>query len=217
MNGVVKSLLISAVGCAAAACNCYHEEPQADFRVGQVLCTDGSVMPLCEYIKTDSKDAVGLVFYVNNDPEIQGRGYAVYLHDIDEHQFAAELGYSQGTSRDLLAYDGNENTFAVYSCGEVQSPMAEAVANLWTYGQSAYVPSVAQSKLLAAQRTFLNERLAALGGDPLPDEAEGCWYWTSTEVDGQETDRAWLFSMNGAFQETPKNQAHKIRPVVTIR
>ena len=35
-------------------------------------------------------------------------------------------------------------------------------------------------------------------------------YWTSTEVEGQQTVKAWLYSTaSGAMQETPKTQAHK--------
>lgn len=34
------------------------------------------------------------------------------------------------------------------------------------------------------------------GGDPLPqDTDEDCWYWTSTEVKGQQTAKAWLYSL----------------------
>lgn len=56
-----------------------------------------------------------------------------------------------------------------------------------------------------------------MGGDPLPDEADDCWYWTSTEVAGQETGKAWLYSLgSGAMQETPKTQAHPARPIITL-
>ncbi|KAA5299734.1 DUF1566 domain-containing protein, partial [Phocaeicola dorei] len=44
-----------------------------------------------------------------------------------------------------------------------------------------------------------------------------CWYWTSTEVEGQQTVKAWLYSTaSGTMQETPKTQAHKVRPIITI-
>ena len=65
--------------------------------------------------------------------------------------------------------------------------MAMQVFDMWRYGQSAYVPSVAQMQLLYAAKEFVNPYIKACGGDLLPDEADGCWYWTSTEVEGQET------------------------------
>ena len=55
------------------------------------------------------------------------------------------------------------------------------------------------------------------GGTPIPDEDDDCWYWTSTEVEGQATAKAWLYSLgSGAIQETPKWQPHKARPIITI-
>ena len=132
--------------------------------------------------------------------------------------FADSLGVEQGTSADITAYDGNENTYR--TCMKQKrraSPMAEAVFALWKYGQSAYVPSVAQMRLLYAARGIINPVIEKCGGDPLPTEADECWYWTSTEVEGQQTVKAWLYSTaSGAMQETPKTQAHKVRPIITI-
>ena len=49
----------------------------------------------------------------------------------------------------------------MYETEETASPMAEAVFALWKYGQSAYVPSVAQMRLLLSLihiwRTLLNK------------------------------------------------------------
>ena len=95
--------------------------------------------------------------------------------------------------------------------------MAEAVFDLWCYGQSAYVPSVAQMRLLYTIRETVNPVIEQCGGDLLPLTDGDCWYWTSTEVAEQETAKAWLYSMgSGAIQETPKTQAHKVRPIITI-
>ena len=81
------------------------------------------------------------------------------------------------------------------------SPLAKSVFDLWRYGQSAYIPSVAQMRLLHVSKQYVNPIIKKCGGEPLPDEAGECWYWTSTEVEGQET---------------PKDQAHKSRPIITI-
>lgn len=95
--------------------------------------------------------------------------------------------------------------------------MADAVFSIWRYGQSAYVPSVAQMQLMYASKEYVNDCLKKCGGTPLSDSPDDCWYWTSTEVSGQETAKAWLYSIvTGARQETPKDEIHKVRPVVTI-
>ena len=124
----------------------------------------------------------------------------------------------QGTSADTEAFDGNANTFALYDTQETASPMAAAVFDLWCYGQSAYIPSVAQMRLLYAARETVNPVLELCGGDTLPADIDGdCWYWTSTEVEGQQTAKAWLYSTSsGAMQETPKIQAHRVRPIITL-
>ena len=72
---------------------------------------------------------------------------------------------------------GNENTFALYDTQETASPMAEAVFDLWRYGQSAYVPSVAEMRLLYTMRKIINPVIEQCGGEPLPLDENDCWYW----------------------------------------
>lgn len=201
---------------ALAACDAHIEVPDTAVRPGHILCVDGTALPYSEY-EHSGKQAIAAVFHTGSDGATEGNGYAVYLWDIAPKAFADSLGVEQGTSSDIAAYDGNTNTFALYEAKETTSPMAEAVFDLWKYGQSAYVPSVAQMRLLYSARTVINPVIEKCGGDPLPMEADECWYWTSTEVEGQQTAKAWLYSTgSGAMQETPKTQAHKVRPIITI-
>ena len=208
---VVLMLVAVLVGCDG-----HHDPLDTSMKVGHILCTDGKTRSYEDYVAS-GKEAIAVVFHVNRNEEMSGTSYAVYLHDLPPEAFADSLGISQGTSADLAAYDGNENTFALYDTDDVSSPMAMQVFDMWRYGQSAYVPSVAQVRLLYAAKEFVNPYIEACGGYPLPDEADECWYWTSTEVEGQETAKAWLFSMgSGAMQETPKLQKHKVRAMVTL-
>lgn len=198
------------------ACDAHRDFPDTSMKVGHVLCTDGKVMSY-EECERQGKEAIAVVFHINNNENIEGRGYAVYLHDLHPEAFADSLGIAQGTSADLGAYDGNDNTFAIYASTGCESPAAQAVFDMWRYGQSAYIGSVAQMRLLFVSKNSINGIIEQLGGDRLPDEADKAWYWTSTEVDGQQTAKAWLYSLgSGAIQETPKLQAHKIRPIVTL-
>ena len=105
----------------------------------------------------------------------------------------------------------------LYGTTDVKSPLAERVFDMWRYGQSAYIPSVAQMRLLYHAKDIINPYILKCGGTPIPDEDDDCWYWTSTEVEGQATAKAWLYSLgSGAIQETPKWQPHKARPIITI-
>lgn len=208
--------MLAFVGMAVTSCDGHHPEPDMGMKVGDVLCTDGQILPINDWEKS-GKEGIGIVFHVNYNPDVEGRGFAVYLRDISPVMFADSLGVKQGTSADAYALDGNANTYALMSQRNVGSPMADAVFELWRYGQSAYIPSVAQLRLLKEARPYINGKIEAIGGQSIPDEANQCWYWSSTEVAGQETAKAWLYSLSqGAMQETSKTQAHKVRPIITI-
>lgn len=208
--------MLAFIGIAVTSCDGHHPEPDMGMKVGDVLCTDGQILPL-ESWKKSGKEGIGIVFHVNTNPDTEGRGYAVYLHDLEPVAFADSLGIKQGTSADAYAYDGNANTYALMSQRNVGSPMADAVFELWRYGQSAYVPSVAQLRLLNDARSRINMNIEYIGGEAIADDPDGCWYWSSTEVAGQESVKAWLYSLSqGAMQETPKTQNHKVRPIITI-
>lgn len=209
---VVPVLLITG---ALAACDA-HIEIDDNMYPGHVLCTNGETMPYSDY-ENSGEQAIAVVFHTDRNGESEGDGYAVYLWDMTPRAFADSLGVEQGTSADITTLDGNTNTNALLQTKETASPMAQSVFALWKYGQSAYVPSVAQMRLLYAARGIINPVIEKCGGDPLPTEADKCWYWTSTEVEGQQTVKAWLYSTaSGTMQETPKTQAHKVRPIITI-
>ncbi len=200
------------------ACHCEHtEEPAVPFKLGHILCTDGSVMSLCDWAKS-TKTPVGVVYAMNENPESDIIGYAVYINDVGSAAFAEELGIEQGTSTSLSELDGNANTYAIHTSDKVNSEMANMVFDMWSVGQSAYIPSVAELRLLYSNITNINRRIEAVGGEQIPTTGSDCWVWSSTEVEGQSANKAWLFSMNYAdIQETPKNQKHTVRPVIAIR
>ncbi|WP_303034050.1 DUF1566 domain-containing protein [uncultured Duncaniella sp.] len=209
-------IMLAFIGMAITSCDGHHPEPDMGMKVGDVLCTDGQILPMGDWEKS-GKEGIGIVFHVNTNPDVEGKGYAVYLRDLHPIAFADSLGVKQGTSADAYALDGNSNTYALMSQRNVGSPMADAVFELWHYGQSAYIPSVAQLRLLKECRETVNNNLGAIGGESMADSVDGCWYWSSTEVAGQETAKGWLYSLSqGAMQETPKTQEHKVRPIITI-
>ena len=60
----------------SVSCNCDHdlEVPFASsLAVGSVVCSYGSVLTDGEFDKS-GKEAVGIVFHVNRNPEIEGLG-----------------------------------------------------------------------------------------------------------------------------------------------
>lgn len=217
MKQFCLSLIVLAMLLFYVSCECEHDlAPKPPFKLGWVVCTDGEIMSYCDFIKSE-KVPTAIVYWVNPDFDDDIAGYAVYLNDLPPAAFSDTEMEAQGTSTDIRALDGNENTWKLHSNDKVKSPLAQNVFNLWTYGQSAYIPSVAQLGQINSVKDYINPRIEGMGGEPLADEADLCWYWSSTEVAGQAEAKAWLFSMHsGSFQETPKLQAHKTRPVITI-
>lgn len=212
----IHLMVAAATALLLTACDTHIDVPDTAVRPGHILCEDGTALSYAQY-EQSGKRAIAVVFDTERREGAEGNGYAVYLWDVTPQAFADSLGIEQGTSADIAAYDGNTNTFALYDTQETASPMAEAVFDLWRYGQSAYVPSVAQMRLLYTIREAVNPFIERCGGDPLPLAETDCWYWTSTEVKGQQTAKAWLYSVgSGAMQETPKTQAHRVRPIITL-
>ena len=120
-------------------------------------------------------------------------------------------------SMDKFKQSDKEAVAIVFHNEEVKSPMAIRTFDLWSYGQSAYIPSVQQLYYLFTLRHQINECITEVGGTPINLNPGECWLWSSTEVEGQKENKAWLYSMqSGTIQETPKDQPHKSRPVISI-
>lgn len=211
----IKNILYAALMMlSVTSCDEHREFPDTAMKTCDILCTDGMVVRY-EDMKSQGKKPIAVVFHINQNEDLPGTGYAVYLWDIAQDAYCDSIGMKQSTSANVTAYDGNSNTYAMYDSGT--SPAAQAVFDMWQYGQSAYIPSVAEMLLLYAAKGSVNEFIRKCGGDVIPDEPDECWYWTSTEVKDMESSKAWLFSLaSGALQETPKEQSHKIRPIITL-
>ena len=191
------------------SCHCEHEEftsHLSSLQVGNVVCTDGNILSMDGFKQSD-KEPVGIVFHVNRSSEADNLGYAVYIHDMEPLVFADSLGIDQGTSTSLADEDGNENIYSLFNNDEVKSPIAIRTFDLWSYGQSAYIPSVRQLSYLFTVRHLVNECISEVGGTQINLNPGECLLWTSTEVEGRKENKAWLYSMqSGTIQETSKNQ-----------
>ena len=208
-------VVLLALSILVASCD-DHERIDNVIHVGHVLCSDGQVVSP-DFCEQSGKEAVAIVFHVFSPDEKSGEGLAVSLKEQRPQAFSDTIGVSQGTSASTEMLDGNANTFSLYSNRNAGSPMAETAFGAWRYGQSAYIPSVAEMRLLFGSRSFVNTLIERFGGDRISSEPDNCWYWTSTEVSGQTTAKAWLYSLGtGTMQETPKTETYPVRLIVTI-
>ena len=211
---IIHYICAALMAVAFVSCDEHRDFPDTAMKTCDILCTDGKVVRF-EDMQSQGKKPIAVVFHINQTDNMEGTGYAVYLWDIASAEFSDSIGVKQTTSANVTAYDGNSNTYAMYASGV--SPAADEVFNMWHYGQSAYIPSVAQMRLLYQAKNAVNTYIQRCGGDVISDNPDECWYWTSTEVKDQESAKAWLYSLaSGALQETPKEQPHKIRPIITL-
>ena len=207
------------MGLMLASCD-EHEPIDPDLHIGYVLCDDHTAMPLEQFKAQSHINAVGVIFAESTDDH---PAMAVMLDEIPVIAFSDTLGMKQGTSGDVTAYDGNTNTIALANTIDTNtghgSPIADYVFRNHTFGQSDFIPSVAEMRLLSQSRATVNEVIRELGGDMISsDPTNGsCWYWTSTEVKENETSQAWLCSAaNGGIQPTPKDERHPARAIVYL-
>lgn len=193
-----------------------HEPIDRDIHVGYVLCNDHSCMDTASYFNQTKRQAVGVVFAEKTDDH---PALAVMFNELNE-VFCDSVGMVNGTSTDITSFCGFKNTVAMYNSYSAEtgkgSPLAMEMINFHANGQSDYLPSVAEQRLLASSARVINPVLEKLGGTPIALEGD-CWYWTSTEVEDNPGVQSWLCSAdNGRFLPTPKTQRHKARAIVEI-
>ena len=212
---VLSMMLMIAITIFSTSCD-NHEPIDRDIHVGYVLCNDHSCMDTASYFNQTKRKAVGVVFAEKTD---EHPALAVMFDEVNE-VFCDSVGMVNGTSTDVTSFCGFKNTVAMYNSYSAEtgkgSPLAMEMINFHTNGQSDYLPSVAEQRLLASSSRVINPVLKRLGGTPIALEGD-CWYWTSTEVEDNPGVQAWLCSAdNGRFLPTPKTQRHKARAIVEI-
>ena len=166
-----------------------HEPVDRRIHTGYILLSDGSVISDAVFDKSQHVP-VAVVFAEKTDDHPV---LAVMLDEINSIQFAA-------------------NAINYY-----KSPLGLAAFHSHWFFQSDFVPSVREMELLYSQLYRVNPIIEMCGGTPIgttPDKA-GCWYWTSTEVEENSLNQAWLFSMaDGSRHKTPKTNFYRARLIV---
>ena len=169
---IIHYICAALMAVAFVSCDEHREFPDTAMKTCDILCTDGKVVRF-EDMESQGKKPIAVVFHINQTDNMEGTGYAVYLWDIASAEFSDSIGVKQTTSANVTAYDGNSNTYAMYASGV--SPAADEVFNMWHYGQSAYIPSVAQMRLLYQAKNVVNAYIQRCGGDVIPDNPDECW------------------------------------------
>ena len=224
MRFLISFFIFSVFSVSLSSCD-DHEEVSRFVSIGDVLCDDHSIVSLEEYLTKTHVSAVGVVFALADDSHPV---LAVMLEELPPIEFCDSLGMFNGTSCDVNALDGYANTVAMRNSRDKGkgSPLADAVFSSHRYGQSDYIPSYSECRLLFRSLAVVNNTIRILRDhdevsdwkviETVPDGG-GCWYWTSTEDQQDQGNKAWLCSMaTGGFQQTPKYEHHPARCIVAV-
>lgn len=207
-----------------------HELVDLEIHTGYILCSDGRIIDERDF-NHEVHTPVAVVFAPKTEShEI----LAVLLDELPSIAFADTLAMDQKTSGDVTAYDGYTNTVALqtnylkrdslvvkdykadprnYYC----SPLGLSAFRSHWFFQSDYVPSVAELSLLYLSLNTVNPIIERCGGTPISTTADGagCWYWSSTEVNENRVNQAWLVSMaDGSRHRAPKTNHYHARLIV---
>ena len=165
---VLSMMLMIAITIFSTSCD-NHEPIDRDIHVGYVLCNDHSCMDTASYFNQTKRKAVGVVFVEKTD---EHPALAVMFDEING-VFCDSVGMVNGTSTDITSFCGFKNTVAMYNSYSAEtgkgSPLAMEMINFHANGQSDYLPSVAEQRLLASSARVINPVLERLGGTPIAD------------------------------------------------
>ena len=195
-----------------------HDAIDNGIHVGYVLCNDHSTMSVDKYLAQDRLTAVAVIFAEATE---QHPTLAVMLEDNPALQYTDSLGMELGTSSSETAYDGFQNTSNMQNAYDAKSrhgsPLADYVYRSHKYGQSDYIPSVAEIRKLVISIPAVNKAIERIGGTPISTEGKNGWYWTSTSVESNPQSQAWLCSMStGGIIETPQDEYPVSRGIVAL-
>ena len=125
------------------------------------------------YFSQSTKKAVGVIFAEATD---EHPALAVMLQET-RGAFCDSLGLENGTSQDISAFDGHTNTIAMFQSKLKKTgkgcPIAETMFHFHSGGQSDYIPSVAEQRLLVKSAAYINGIIEKLGGIPIDNLYRG--------------------------------------------
>lgn len=212
INKYIMGLLMSLPFVSSCDNHIYEDASWHSWMPGMVYCSNGEIMSYENCVSTgNTPEAV--LFFVDKEGVFSGKAYAVSLNDYPDKEFIDPdtTYFAQGTSADIMQFDGESNTVKLRYF-QVQSPIAKSVSPKF------FIPSVAEMYKLYVSKDAINSTIEKCGGMPLPFDKNECWYWTSTECDGAETDRAWRYSLSsGRFEMADKHSSYATRPIISIK
>jgi len=178
--------------------------------VGDVYCTDGSIVKLKEY-KTSGKKAEGIVFQVDDTQE---HGWIVHLKDQSTscrwgNTTQKISGLPVYVSTELAQKDtaGYGNTYKIRQAGTAS---VNEAAFLVDFNRGWYLPAAGQLLTLYGNMVEVNRSLAEVGGEVFIFDKSIWYYWTSTHGNVGE---AYALEVRGRLMSGSKASIINLRAV----
>ena len=104
-----KVLLVAMIALLATGCTKHTIVADRTLKVGNIYCSDGSVMDPDTYKSEGRDNAAGVIFWVNDTLDTENKAYIVSLSNARKNIWCDSL-VSTGVSTLIDQYDGAANT-----------------------------------------------------------------------------------------------------------
>ncbi|MBQ8056348.1 MAG: InlB B-repeat-containing protein, partial [Paludibacteraceae bacterium] len=169
--------------------------------VGDVLCTDGYVLTVDEFLNSDKK-AMGVVYFVdvlNNKAYVCSLNQYSYAFSAWNYKFFDVEGLTNYSNpiEAITSVEGQKN-------GQVLLNNNINIINVARYeGGEWYIPSVGQMGLLFSNYPVVDESLKKINKKQATQSLNKSSYWTSTEKD---TESVLIMTYSGMITSLKKNR-----------
>lgn len=201
------------------ACTKHTIVTDRSLKVGNIYCTDGSVVDPDTYVKEGLDNAAGIIFWVNDTLNSEDKAMVVSLSNARKDIWCDSLT-ATGVSTSIAEYNGAANTATLLSFQTRTGSMAPAMNIAVKFNEGIvnwHLPSVAELMEIYKNTSTINKALQACDGE----DFDKVWYWSSTEDNSGEQNKnfyAYIVSLKeGRIQASYKLEEYHVRPVKAIK
>lgn len=179
--------------------------------VGDILCTDGTIVPVSSW-PVSGKTAKGVVVHVDNNG---WNGWALALDETENVKWnvtnttVSGLVTTSNPREAIFDLDGYAHTHAIRRAGNAEQFPA---AYLMDLSQGWYLPSIGQWRSIFADIAIINASMTTVGGTSLT-VTPSKFYWSSTQVDNTNK---WLFSDRAAVKGDNGTKSYRVRAMCSF-
>ena len=220
MKTTIK-LLVLTISLMQISCIKHTEIVDSTYNIGNIYCSDGTILPIEDYIKQDIKKAVGVIFYKYQDNTSSPyKALVLALDEITPTTWSDSI-CDVGTSTDFNAMNGAENTYTAVLWALSNETHAYACQKAYEYNKfntsAWFLPSVAEASEILKNKYILLHSLEECEGEPFLS----LWYWTSTQDNASEQatvlNAMAVSFLNDAIMPSSKLNKFAIRPIMAIK